>query len=60
MNIVPYCIVHVYCPVGIMLKLISDIVLFFYQVAKAEGGSNAANQVAYLWAKSLGTCTMYM
>ena len=24
------------------------------QVAKAEGGSNAANQVAYLWAKSLG------
>lgn len=24
------------------------------QLAKAEGGSNAANQVAYLWAKSLG------
>lgn len=24
------------------------------QVAKANGGSNAANQVAYLWAKSLG------
>ncbi|XP_019854623.1 PREDICTED: intraflagellar transport protein 172 homolog isoform X2 [Amphimedon queenslandica] len=25
-----------------------------YRVAKAHGGSNAANQVAYLWAKSLG------
>lgn len=24
------------------------------QLAKAEGGSNAANQVAYMWAKSLG------
>ena len=24
------------------------------QLAKAEGGTNAANQVAYLWAKSLG------
>lgn len=24
------------------------------QVAKAEGGSNAANQVAYLWARHLG------
>lgn len=24
------------------------------QVAKTHGGSNAANQVAYLWAKTLG------
>ena len=27
---------------------------FFFQVAKTHGGSNAANQVAYLWAKTLG------
>ena len=25
-----------------------------FQVAKSHGGSNAANQVAYLWAKNLG------
>lgn len=25
-----------------------------YRVAKSHGGLNAANQVAYLWAKSLG------
>lgn len=25
-----------------------------YRVAKTHGGLNAANQVAYLWAKSLG------
>ncbi|KAL5460471.1 hypothetical protein EMCRGX_G033922 [Ephydatia muelleri] len=25
-----------------------------YRVAKSQGGTNAANQVAYLWAKSLG------
>ena len=29
--------------------------LVIVQVAKAQGGSNAANQVAYLWAKHLGT-----
>lgn len=28
--------------------------LLYIQVAKSHGGSNAANQVAYLWAKSLG------
>ena len=25
-----------------------------FQVAKTHGGSSAANQVAYLWAKTLG------
>ena len=30
------------------------IIFFALQIAKSEGGSNAANQVAYLWAKSLG------
>ena len=27
---------------------------FLAQVAKSHGGSSAANQVAYLWAKTLG------
>ena len=29
-------------------------VTFDAKLAKIEGGANAANQVAYLWAKSLG------
>lgn len=30
-----------------------------YRVAKTHGGLNAANQVAYLWAKSLGNHYLY-
>lgn len=31
-----------------------------YRVAKTHGGLNAANQVAYLWAKNLGNfCIIY-
>lgn len=31
-----------------------------YRVAKTHGGLNAANQVAYLWAKNLGNYYVFM
>ena len=31
-----------------------------YRVAKTHGGLNAANQVAYLWAKNLGNYCVIM
>ena len=35
-------------------NLLIYLTIYFSQVAKAHGGQNAAKQVAYLWAKSLG------
>ena len=36
-----------------MVACVVSIVCYF-QVAKSHGGATAANQVAYLWAKTLG------
>ena len=42
------------CPSVRLSVCVSVCLSVCYKLAKAEGGANAANQVAYLWAKSLG------